>query len=136
MRLSTNTIYEQNVTAILLQQESLQKVQQQVATGKRMQTPADDPVAAAQALNISQAASINTQYSVNRDNAKSSLALSETILSSISALIQDVRTEAVSAGSGTLTNSDRTSLANTLRGKLDELVGLANATDSSGRYLY
>ena len=136
MRLSTNTIYEQNVTAILVQQESLQKVSQQVATGKRMQTPADDPVAAAQALNISQTASINTQYTVNRDNAKSSLALSETILSSISALIQDVRTEAVGAGSGTLTNSDRTSLANTLRDRLDELVGLVNATDSSGRYLF
>lgn len=136
MRLSTNTIYEQNVTAILVQQESLQKTQQQVASGKRMQTSADDPVAAAQALNISQTASINTQYTVNRNNAKSSLALSETILSSISALIQDVRTETVNAGSGTFTNSDRESLANTLRGRLDELVGLTNTTDSSGRYLF
>lgn len=136
MRLSTNTIYEQNVTAILVQQESLQKTQQQVASGKRMQTSADDPVAAAQALNISQTASINTQYTVNRNNAKSSLALSETILSSISALIQDVRTETVNAGSGTFTNNDRESLANTLRGRLDELVGLTNTTDSSGRYLF
>lgn len=136
MRLSTNTIYEQNVAAILVQQESLQKTQQQVASGKRMQTPADDPVAAAQALNISQTAAINTQYTVNRNNAKSSLAVSETILGSISALIQDVRTEAVNAGSGVFSNSDRANLANALRGRLDELVGLVNTTDSSGRYLF
>lgn len=136
MRLSTNTIYEQSVNAILLQQESVQKTQQQVATGKRMQTPADDPIAAARALNVAQAASINTQYDENRNNAKTSLALSDTILSSISTLIQDVRTDVVSAGNGALNNSDRTSLANTLRGRLEELVGLTNATDSSGNYLF
>lgn len=136
MRLSTNTIYEQSVNAVLLQQESLQKTQQQVATGKRMQTPADDPIAAARALNVAQAASINAQYAENRNNAKNSLALSDTILSNISTLIQDVRTDVVSAGNGALNNSDRTSLANTLRGRLEELVGLTNATDSSGNYLF
>jgi len=136
MRLSTNTIYEQSVNAVLLQQESLQKTQQQVATGKRMQTPADDPIAAARVLNVAQAASINAQYAENRNNAKNSLALSDTILSNISTLIQDVRTDVVSAGNGALNNSDRTSLANTLRGRLEELVGLTNATDSSGNYLF
>ena len=136
MRLSTNTIYEQNLTSILQQQESLQKTQQQVSTGKRMLTPADDPVAAAQALNISQTESINTQYAENRNNAKSSLELNETILSSISALVQDVRTAAVYGGSGVLADSDRATLANTLRGSLEELIGTANTTNSSGRYLF
>lgn len=136
MRLSTNTIYEQNVTSILVQQESLQKTQQQVSTGRRILTPADDPVAAAQALNISQTDSINTQYAENRNNAKDSLALSETILGGISDLVQDVRTTAVYAGNGVLTVTERTILADTLRSRLEELIGKANTTDSAGRYLF
>lgn len=136
MRLSTNTMYEQSLTSILVQQESLQKTQQQISTGRRMLTPADDPVAAAQALNISQTESLNTQFAENRNNAKSSLSLSETVLGSVSDLIQDVRVEAVYAGNGVLTDSDRVTFANTLRGRLEELIGAANATDSSGRYLF
>lgn len=136
MRLSTNTIYEQNISAVLLQQESLQKTQQQVATGKRMQTPADDPVAAARVLEVTQTDSVNTQYAENRSNAKNSLSQTEIILNSISTLIQDVRTEAVAAGSATLNNSDRASIATGLRGRFEELIGLANATDTTGRYLF
>lgn len=136
MRLSTNTIYEQSINSILLQQESLQKTQQQISNGRRMQTPADDPIAAAQALNVQQTDAINTQYAVNRDNAKNSLALSETMLSSVASLIQDVREEAVRAGNGGYTNNDRAGIADALRGRLDQLVGLANATDSTGRYIF
>lgn len=136
MRLSTNTIYEQNVTSILVQQEGLQKTQQQVSTGRRILTPADDPVAAAQALNISQADSLNTQYAKNRTNANDSLALSDTILGGISDLVQDVRTTAVYAGNGVLTPTERTILADTLRSRMEELIGKANSTDSSGRYLF
>jgi flagellar hook-associated protein 3 FlgL len=136
MRLSTNTIYEQNVTSILAQQEGLQKTQQQISTGKRMLTPADDPVAAAQALNISQTDSLNTQYAKNRTNANDSLALSDTILGGISDLVQDVRTTAVYAGNGVLTDNERTILADTLRSRMEELIGKANSTDSAGRYLF
>ena len=137
MRLSTNTIYEQGLTSVTVQQELLMKTSQQLSTGKRILTPADDPIAAAQVLNISQSDSINTQYAQNRNNAQSGLALSESILGSISGLIQNVRDTAVYAGNGVLmTANERAILAGTVRSQLEELIGQANTTDSSGRYLF
>ena len=136
MRLSTNTIYEQSLASITAQQEILQKTQQQLSTGKRLLTPADDPIAAAQVLNISQSDSINTQYAQNRTNAQNNLELSDTVLGGISNLIQSVRDTAVYAGNGSLSPSDRAILADTVKSSLEELIGQANTTDSSGRYLF
>ena len=49
MRLSTSLIFTQGYDAIARQQGELFRTQQQVATGKRIVTPADDPVGAARA---------------------------------------------------------------------------------------
>lgn len=136
MRISTNTVYEQGITTLLQQQESLLRSQQQVATGRRILTPADDPVAAARALDVSQAQSANSQFAVNRNSARSSLGLEESALQSLTNLIQDVRTAAISAGNPVLSNNDRAALAAELRGRLDQLTGLANSTDGSGQYLF
>ncbi len=136
MRISTNTVYEQGVSSILRQQEAMLKTQQQVATGRRILTPADDPVAAARALEVTQAESINTQFAENRNHANSSLGLAESVLHGVTTLIQDVRTVALNAGNPTLANNDRASLATELRGRLEELIGLANSTDGAGQYLF
>jgi flagellar hook-associated protein 3 FlgL len=136
MRVSTNTVYELGVTSVLRQQEALLKTQQQVSTGRRILTPADDPVVAAQALDVTQAESLNTQYSRNRNNAKSALGLAEGVLQRITNLIQDARTVTVEAGNQAFTDTDRTGLATELRGRLDELIGLANSADGAGDYLF
>ena len=107
MRLSTNTIYETGTNLMLQQQEALIKTQQQLSTGKRILTPSDDPIAAAQALNISQSVSLNEQYSVNRSNASSSLALEENILKKVTLLLQDMHESTVRAGGGSLTDADK-----------------------------
>lgn len=98
MRVSTNTMYDQGVQSMLKQQEALFKLQQQISVGKRIVTPSDDPVAAARAHEVSQAASINSQYAENRDKAKASLGLVESNLQGVTTIIQNVRSIAVAAG--------------------------------------
>lgn len=136
MRISTNTIYETGTNLMLQQQEALIKTQQQLSTGRRILTPSDDPISAAQALNISQSASLNEQYSVNRTSASSSLGLEENILKQVTSLLQDVHESTVRAGSASFTDADRKMLATELRGRLESLVGLANATDEKGQFLF
>ena len=46
MRLSTVQIFQQGVNAILDRQFELNQTQQQIASGKRVSSPADDPIAA------------------------------------------------------------------------------------------
>ncbi|MBS0299479.1 MAG: flagellar hook-associated protein FlgL [Proteobacteria bacterium] len=136
MRISTNTIYETGTSLMLQQQEKLINTQQQLSTGRRILTPSDDPISAAQVLNISQSESLNKQYSVNRSSAGSSLQLEENVLKQVTEIMQDVHSSAVYAGNATLTDSDRKTLATELRSKLESLVGLANTTDEKGQFLF
>lgn len=136
MRISTSAIYDASIAAMQQQTEKLMQVWQQISSGRRILTPADDPVAAARVLEVSQSQSINTQYGTNGGTAGDSLALEESTLGSITSLLQNVRDITVNAGDPTLNASDRASLANALRGNYQDLLGLANSTDASGQYLF
>jgi flagellar hook-associated protein 3 FlgL len=136
MRISTGTIYDTNVNQLSQQQGKLLHTQQQLASGRRMLTPADDPFASARALEISQSDSANTQFVSNRNTARHASLMAETILQSVTSLLQDVRTSAVGDGSGVLTQPDRMALAEDLQGRLEELVGLSNSTDGVGNHLF
>lgn len=136
MRISSNTIFETGTNLMLQQQDTLIKTQQQLSTGRRVLTPADDPIAAAQALNVSQSISLNQQYSVNRTTADSSLKLEENVLKSVTGLLQNVHESAIRAGSASLTDADRTIIAKEIRSQLESLVGLTNTTDEKGQYLF
>ena len=107
MRISSKAIYDTNVNMLNQQQSKLLHTQQQLASGRRVLTPADDPFASARALEISQSDSVNTQFVTNRNAAKHSTTMAETILQSVTSLLQDVRTSAVGDGSGVLTIPDR-----------------------------
>lgn len=137
MRISSNTIYDSNVAALNQQQARLLQTQQQVASGRRILTAADDPVAAARALEISQSDATNTQYASNRNSARSSLTLAESTLQAVTSLIQDAQTSTIDAmNSATLNATNRKTIAIDLTAKLQEMIGLANSTDGLGNYLF
>ncbi|MDP2399274.1 MAG: flagellar hook-associated protein FlgL [Burkholderiales bacterium] len=136
MRISTNTLYERGIAGILDRQGAQLKLQQQIASGRRVLTPSDDPIAAASALEIGQAKALNDQYQVNIGNARAVLMLGEQALGDITRLLQDVKVIAVNAGNASLRNEDRASLANELEGRYRELLGIANRTDGGGQYLF
>ncbi|MBI5911028.1 MAG: flagellar hook-associated protein FlgL [Betaproteobacteria bacterium] len=136
MRISTSAIYDAGIAAMQQQTEKLMQVQQQIASGRRILSPADDPVAAARMLEVSQSQALNQQYGTNSGAAGDSLALEESVLGSVSGLLQDVRDVVVHAGNPTLNKSDRAILASELRGMYQELLGLANSVDGSGQYLF
>lgn len=136
MRISTNTIYSQSSSQVGTLQSQLARTQQQLSTNKRMLSAADDPIASARALEVTQSQAVNAQYGDNRANARSSLAQQEVAVTGVQTLIQDVQTIAVAAGSGANSASDRATYANELQGRLDDLVALANSSDGNGGYLF
>jgi flagellar hook-associated protein 3 FlgL len=66
MRISTLGMYSAGINAVLGQQTALAKTQQQVASGKRVQSAADDPVAAVQLQQLDRLLTQQQQYSTNR----------------------------------------------------------------------
>jgi flagellar hook-associated protein 3 FlgL len=136
MRISTQLLFESGAGRLGDLQSSLVRTQQQIATGRRILTPSDDPVGAARALEITQTQSLNTRYGVNRQHATSALGMVEGTLSSVTALLQDVRTAVVAAGNGSLSDTERGFMATELRGRFEQLLGLANTRDAVGNYLF
>lgn len=136
MRISTSMVYDLGVGGVQQQYAEMVKIQQQMATGRRMLNPSDDPIAAARALEVSQSQSTNEQFMTNGDYANTALSLQETTLAQAGDMLQNVRVLAVNAGNTLLSNSDRASLATELQGNYDQLMGLANTTDGNGQYLF
>ncbi|UJP05512.1 MAG: flagellar hook-associated protein FlgL [Nitrosomonas sp.] len=136
MRVSTGIIYETGTRLMLQQQEQLMETQQQLSTGKKIITPSDDPISAAQVLNIAQSASLNDQYSVNRRNANASLAQEENVLKKLTDIIQTVQSNVIYAGNASLTDENRKMIAAELRSHFGTLMSLANTTDEKGQFLF
>ena len=136
MRVSSSMVFDAGVASMQQQTSSLLHTQQQVASGRRILTPADDPVAAAQALVVEQSSAINERYQTSQKSATEALGLTENALSSAGDLISSARTLVVQAGNPALSNSDRKSIATHLRQRFDELLGLANSADGAGQYQF
>ncbi|MHB1085954.1 MAG: flagellar hook-associated protein FlgL [Thiobacillus sp.] len=136
MRISTQVLFESGAASLGELQTSLLKTQQQIAAGRRILTPADDPVASARALEVTQSQSVNTQYGLNRQTATAALTQVEGTLSGVTSLMQDVKIAVVAAGNTSLSDTERGYLATELQGRLDELLGLANTRDAQGNYMF
>ncbi|MBN7795840.1 flagellar hook-associated protein FlgL [Parahaliea mediterranea] len=136
MRISTVTMFEQSMTSMNRQQGDFMKVGQQIASGRRVVNPSDDPQAASRAVRVSQAQAVTQQYSDARVSARNALSQQESILNSVSDAIISAKTRIVQAANGTLSDADRDSVASELRGIYETVIGQANATDGNGRYLF
>jgi len=136
MRISTLSIYGNATSQLNSLQSALARTQMQLSTDRRILTPADDPVASARALEVSQAREMNSQYATNRASARSSLSAVENALHNTGNLLQDIQVLAVSAGNGSMLPQDRLAIATELEGRLENLLGVANSTDGAGGYLF
>jgi len=136
MRISSNTIFANNVNLLNQQGTQLAQTQLQIASGTQLANAAIDPVAYTQAMTVTQSIAVNTQQAASGTAALNSVSLEESNLQSVTNLLQNVRTTVISAGNATLNASDRTTMATTLSNQLQQLMGLANSTDATGNYMF
>ena len=136
MRVSTLMMYQQNMRGITDSQSAWLKYGEQMSTGKRVNRASDDPVAASQAVVLSQAQAQNSQFATARTFATQRVSIEESTLSQVTTAIQSAQEKIVNAGNGTLSDDDRASLATELQGIRDQILNLANSTDGNGRYIF
>jgi flagellar hook-associated protein 3 FlgL len=136
MRISSSQYFTMNVETMSNQQASLANMYSQISSGKALQTAADNPLGAAQAVALTAQASNLAQYATNQSSATTSLQQEDSTLTSVTNVMQSIQSLVVNAGNGTLNNTDRTSLATQLQGYRSTLMTLANTTDSNGNYIF
>ncbi|KAB0634487.1 flagellar hook-associated protein FlgL [Burkholderia latens] len=136
MRISSAQFFQLNVAQMNDQQAQLAQLYQQISSGTSLQTPADNPVGAAQAVQLSMTSATLSQYATNQSAALASLQAEDQALQSVSGVLTSVQTLVVRAGDGSLADSDRAALATQLQGYRDQLMTLANSNDGAGNYLF
>lgn len=136
MRISTVT-FQQNALAQMQQlQSDLATTQNQLATGKRIQSAADDPAAMAQVNQLNVELSASQQYVTNGNTASSNLQLEEQAMSDATNTLQSARDLAVQANNPALSAAQRQDIAAQLQQQLQDLVAIGNRTDSNGNYIF
>lgn len=136
MRISTSSIFDGGSARLTNLQAKMDRIAQQVSTGRKILNPSDDPVAAARSLETQQSASINDQFAKNRLGVRNTLSITEGTMGSMVDTLQSVHEQIINAGNGVLSDGDRSYIANALQGQLDQLVSLANSTDGAGNYVF
>lgn len=136
MRISTIQSFNNGVQGIQDNYAKVTRTQEQVSSGKRILTPADDPVATVRLLQLDQEAGRLAQYKSNLSAATNSLNQEEAILNSVTNTLQRVREITLEAGNGALNASDRQALAQELVQREDELFSLFNSQNARGEYLF
>lgn len=136
LRISTAALHDLAIASMLRQQAALARTQNQIATGRRVQTPSDDPVAAAQLYELSRTQAQLEQFGSNAGVARGRLQLEEQALADTGNVLQRVRELIVQANNATLSDGDRRSVATELRARVGELQSIANRRDSNDEYLF
>ncbi|MCW9058349.1 MAG: flagellar hook-associated protein FlgL [Gammaproteobacteria bacterium] len=136
MRISTSQLFQLGIKSVLDQQATVSKLQQQIASGKRIQSPADDPAGAVRILDVRQAIDTTSQYQRNINLARERLAVEDSTLDSSVDVLQRVRELAIQANNDTQSPQTRAAIATEIRQRLEDLLDLANTAGANGEYIF
>lgn len=136
MRISTAQFYEASASSYSKNFSSMNKTNDQITSGIRIQTAADDPVGAARLLLLQQQQALLDQYSGNINTVSNSLLQEESVLSTINDAMQRASELAIRAGGAGVTDSDRTAISTELKEIEANIFGLLNSRDANGDYMF
>lgn len=136
MRLSTAGMHRASIEGILENQARMAKTQMQIATGKKFQTAAEDPIGAVRGAALDRTLADNAQYERNSNIIEARLNYEEQSLADATQFLQNARDLALTGGNNTLGVVERRMLANDVRQQLAALMEVANRDDGNGEYLF
>ena len=136
MRISTLNFLQGPVDSLNKLQGELQRTQAQVASGKNLLTPADDPVAAGRIQELERWKLAATQQKRSADVVASRLSLQETALADVTDILQRMQELTVQGGNGTYDETPRRMLATEVRSGAEQLLQVANRRTPSGVHMF
>lgn len=135
-RISTGMMFNQSINLMLAKQSKMNHLEQQLATGKKLVSAKDDPVAAGTAVGLDRAVAELERFERNGDAVQNRLGLQENALAQAGDMMAHITELTIQANNPALSSSDLKAIASELKSVQEGLLALANSTDGSGRYLF
>lgn len=130
-QMMTNTI----LLNINRNKASLSEYETQLATGKKIQTPSDDPIVAVRALRFRTNVNEIAQYKTNAEDASSWASISEQAVSNLTDIVDRLRELSVQSASDVMSTSNRKNVVTEIGELQVQLLSEANAS-YAGRYVF
>lgn len=135
MRITNNMLINNMVNYIGNNLNRMSKYQDQLATGKKIQVPSDDPVVAARALKLRTDVAEIDQYKKNVKDAQSWMDMTEDAIAKIGDLLQRARELTVDGATSTKTKEDMQKISLEVQQLRAQLIQVGNST-YAGRYIF
>lgn len=113
----------------------MEKLQDQMASGKRINKPSDDPVGISFSLRYRSEISLNDQYQRNVDSATSWLEYADKMLEQVGNVMQRARELAVQGATGTNPQDALDTIASEIEQLYDQTLSIANS-QFNGKYVF
>ncbi|WP_447727623.1 flagellar hook-associated protein FlgL [Sphingomonas koreensis] len=136
MRVTTNQSFERPSLLMASLTSQADRLQTQVATGKKILAPSDSASGWQQLSGLRRATADDTAYTSNVKMAQSLLAATDTALDSVETQLQRAKTLAVQANSDTVTPEGRAAILKDVQAIIADLLGVANSKDTRGQPLF
>ncbi|MEG6612748.1 flagellar hook-associated protein FlgL [Pseudoclostridium thermosuccinogenes] len=136
MRTTNNMLINNMMFYMKSNLERVSKYQTQLATGKKITVPSDDPIVAARALRFRTDVSQVIQFQSNAKDANSWMDMTEDALGKMGNILQTIYNKAVeAANTGTQGFDERNSIRQEIMQLKDQIIHLANSS-YAGRYIF
>lgn len=113
----------------------MDRLQQQMATGKKIVVPSDDPIVASRSLKLRTDVSEIQQFERNANDAMSWIETTDTTLGKLTDVMQRARELGVQGANGTNSDDERNIIAQEIKELKTQVMHVGNAT-YAGRYLF
>lgn len=135
MRVTQSMLNRQMLQNLQSNNERMDKYQDMLSSGKRINKPADDPIGVSYSMRYEAQLNRNTQYLRNLDAARSSIDITESVVSKVNDVLQRSKELAVQGSNGTVPLEAKQSIATEIDQLTEELVQLGNSK-FNGKYIF
>ena len=136
MQISSKEFFRSQLTGMSDLQSRIGRLQEEISTGKKLLQPSDDPSGYVKVQSLKQTISAVEQYDRNINVATQRLTQEETALGqavNTATLLQELILQGTSDSSDPQT---RKVIAQELKQIREQLVSIANSTDSNGEFIF
>jgi len=136
MRISFRTQYDTYQSDLSRTQSAYVEAQKLLSTGKRINSPSDDPSGTLYSVRARSLRSAFDQYAKNLGSAEASLKTGEAALSDVQLLVRKARQLGVQGATASLDQPARNAIADEIAALQTKIVDLGNTQSGSGNYIF
>lgn len=136
MRVGSFQSYASQTSRMAELQSTLDRLQSQIATGKRVLDPSDDPLGSNRVASLQRSIDNNQQYMRNMDVITTQLSMADSAADTMINQLTRAKELAINAANGTMTAVDRQNISTEFGQLIDQMLALANTRDAAGNYIF